>query len=250
MAPESKGVITLHSVTVTLGKGPLRKLVLDDVNWTIPPRGQYVLLGQPGSGKTTLLSIISGTQFPSRGWVEIKGSICPNHGLLRLPGPATTSRQLAGQLAKLYRVSVEEILSSATRFLNLGRAMDVPVKNLPIQIRRELGYALLYSIPFDFYLFDGGIGPKGANGDLYRKAFEARCEQAGIMITASNAKVAEKFKGKGFNAQGVVLHEGRLTVFATMEEALSFFETLPPPPPLLGTPLIEREVEAEEEESL
>jgi capsular polysaccharide transport system ATP-binding protein len=215
-------MITLHSVSKKVGRGRLRKLVLDNVNWTIPSRGRYVILGHKGAGKTTLLNIISGTTVPNSGWVERRASICPGRSLLRAFG-ADTPRQIALQLARLYRVPADEIAAFIARFADMERAMNVSVRSLPNAMRQRLGYALTYAIPFDFYLFDGSIGPqRGDFARVCREAFDARSKQAGVILTTSQPRIAKRFDGAGG-----VLHNGKIELFTTVHEAIAAFNTLP-----------------------
>jgi len=220
-------LIALHSVSKELGRGNLRKLVLNGISWEIPARTRVVILGQRGAGKSTLLQVISGARFPTSGWVERKGSICSISGLMHARGAALTSRQLALRLARLYHVNPDEIIRFVGQFAEMEEFVDMPVKMLPKSIRQRLNYALAYAIPFDFYLFDGAIGGrKGEFGERCQTAFEMRSREAGVILTTSSPKLAEKFDGLAG-----ILHHGRVHFFPTVDKALSVFKALPPPQP-------------------
>jgi capsular polysaccharide transport system ATP-binding protein len=234
-------VITLHSIRKVLGRGHLRKLVLDDVNWSIPAGGKFVVLGQRGAGKTTLISIMSGARFPTSGWVERRGAICPARGLLRIGTAKLTPRQIAIRLGQLYHVAANDIVDFAADFANIGKVMDFPLGALPKAVQQRFNYALVYAIPFDFYLFDDWIG--GRKDDFAarcRQAFDERCKDAGMILTTSAPRVAMRF-----DAAGGVLHQGKLTLFARVEDAIDKFNSLPPPQSTQG---LELRVEEEEEE--
>ena len=218
-------MIALHSVSKELGRGKLRKLVLKSISWEIPARSRVVILGQRGAGKSTLLQVISGARFPTSGWVERKGSICAISGLMRARGAALTPRQLALRLARLYHVNADEIIRFVGQFAEMEELVDMPVNMLPKSIRQRLNYALAYAIPFDFYLFDGAIGGrKGEFGERCQTAFEMRSREAGVILTTSSPKLAERFDGLAG-----ILHQGRVHFFPTVEQALSVFKSLPPP---------------------
>lgn len=51
--------------------GPLR--VIDQVSFTLPPRGRAVLMGPSGSGKSSLLYILGGLEPPTSGLVTLDG---------------------------------------------------------------------------------------------------------------------------------------------------------------------------------
>lgn len=49
--------------------------ILSDVQLSIQEGEHWVVLGKNGSGKTTILELLTGYQFPSRGKVEVLGSV-------------------------------------------------------------------------------------------------------------------------------------------------------------------------------
>ncbi|CCI52849.1 ABC transporter related protein [Nostocoides jenkinsii Ben 74] len=61
--------MTLHSVTFQRG----RRVILDDLTWSLPATGRTLLLGRNGAGKTTTLRLLSGAIAPKRGTVKIDG---------------------------------------------------------------------------------------------------------------------------------------------------------------------------------
>ena len=218
-------MITLHSVSKSLGKGRSRRRVLDDINWTVHPRQNYVILGQQGAGKSTLLNIMVGTHPPSSGWVERRGAICPGRTLIRLGARDTTTRQLSKQLAQLYHVPYAALIDFLPRFAHLEKSLDAPIKSLPKPTQQRLSYALIYAIPFDVYLFDGDIGPRNTEfNEACRQAFDQRCKAASTIVATSRPNIARKFEGIGG-----VLHEGNIHFFETVEEAISVFDRLPRP---------------------
>lgn len=203
----------------------MRKLVLDEINWFVQPRRRYVILGHRGSGKTTLLNIIDGSRFPTKGWVERKGSISPGRGIIRAGANTLTPRQIASRLARLYHQSAGEIIAFIEPFAEIAKVMDYPVGSLPNAIRLRLSYALTFAIPFDLYLFDGGIGPRQDDFSVRcRHAFDLRCRDAGAIVVTSSPKIAGQFDGAG-----MVLHDGKLRLFGSIAEAIAVFNTLPRP---------------------
>lgn len=66
--------ISLKNVHLTLGSGPSKVHILDDVSMTAV-RGEAVgIVGPSGSGKTSLLMVLSGLERPDTGGVEIAGN--------------------------------------------------------------------------------------------------------------------------------------------------------------------------------
>ena len=50
-----------------------RKILLDEITWTVWPGERWALLGPNGAGKTTLLTLTAAVEFPSSGTIEILG---------------------------------------------------------------------------------------------------------------------------------------------------------------------------------
>ena len=62
-------LINVRGLTVKAG----RRILLDDLNWTVRKGEQWVVFGTNGSGKTTLLSAVAGYRRYSAGTIELFG---------------------------------------------------------------------------------------------------------------------------------------------------------------------------------
>ncbi|KJS86211.1 MAG: molybdenum ABC transporter ATP-binding protein [Peptococcaceae bacterium BICA1-8] len=58
--------------------------ILQDINWEVKPRENWVIMGLNGSGKTTLLNIVNGYIYPSSGEVTILGKRFGKYSLQEL----------------------------------------------------------------------------------------------------------------------------------------------------------------------
>lgn len=215
-------MIVLRRVSKDVGKGQMRKRVLDAIDWVIQPRTQIVILGQPGSGKSLLLQILSGLRTPTTGLVTRRGSICSPAGLGAL-GAGLTARQFAMRAARFYHCNPAEVIQFIAGFTQLGELLDVPMRWLPVSARQSIQYAARYAIPFDCYVFDGSIGGKAPNiQKACRAAYDLRSRDAAMIVATRQVSVARTFGGTGG-----IIHRGRLALFATVEEAIAAYETLP-----------------------
>ena len=52
---------------------PEKKLILDDISWTVQSGEHWVVLGPNGAGKTTMLSLVGADRHPSQGSVHLLG---------------------------------------------------------------------------------------------------------------------------------------------------------------------------------
>jgi len=62
-------IVSIEHLDVRRGK----TRILQDINWEVQTRENWVILGANGSGKTTLLSCITGYVTPSAGMIEVLG---------------------------------------------------------------------------------------------------------------------------------------------------------------------------------
>ncbi|MGN6482850.1 MAG: ABC transporter ATP-binding protein [Thermomicrobiales bacterium] len=62
--------VALRDVSVWTGE---RKVLIEDVTWTVRPGERWVVIGPNGAGKTTLMSVVGGDRFPSSGEASVLG---------------------------------------------------------------------------------------------------------------------------------------------------------------------------------
>jgi capsular polysaccharide transport system ATP-binding protein len=218
-------MITLRAVTKYVGRGAIRNVVLDDIDLAIPRKARMVILGQRGAGKSTLLQVIGGMQLPDGGQVERRASVSPPAGLVRYARSHGSTRQLAGQLAQIYRMDPNAILEFVKEFVDIGNVLEHPVMSLPGPLRQQLDYALIFAIPFDFYLFDERVSPAVPTEfrDACLQALQERLRDSGLVFATSSVRLARQF-----DASAAILHSGKLSLFPSVEEAIEVFQQLPP----------------------
>lgn len=241
-------MIALHSVSAILGRGGQQTLVLDEIDWVIRSRSDYVILGQRGSGKTTLLQVVSGTRVPTAGWVERNAVISmTTTQLIRYCGAMSTPRQLIGGLAQAYHADPSRIVSFVEEFSGLHEALNIPGRYLARQAREKIALALFYGLPCDYYLFDNVLAPRIAGmEDLCRAAFAERRRNAGTILTTSRPADVH-----GFSGTSGVLREGKIKFFSSFDEAIFEFEQIPVPSRHISedSPVLHPTLDSDEERS-
>lgn len=222
-------MLALHDVSKVVGHGATRRLILDSISWEIPPRARIAILGHVGSGKSELLALLSGAEVPTTGWVERRAVVLPTFAFLRHGRGPTTPRQLIRRLSPLFRYDPEELAAFVGFIANLRRDMDIPISKLTPGVRSKLNVALTYGVPCDYYLFNKriGFGPPEMQAAA-RKAFELRCEHAGVILATNIVKEARDLGGAG-----AVLHRGRIVLFDDVEEAIQLFARIKPDAPIV-----------------
>jgi capsular polysaccharide transport system ATP-binding protein len=101
--------------------------------------------------------------------------------------------------------------------LDSNPLFERPLREFPREDLRLLGAIMALSLPFDIYLLSDDIL---RDGDGIRTKCHALCrlrmETAGVVVSTRNARFAQQ------NCDmALVLHEGRLTRFETVDEAFA-----------------------------
>jgi ABC-type glutathione transport system ATPase component len=115
--PPTPGVQATPNLELPSGIRYSSKLILSNLNVTIPRGCIYGLLGPSGCGKTTLLKCITGFQKPTYGRVRVFGCI-PWSGVGSVPGPDL------GYMPQDY--SLHEDLTIAEMLTYFGRIFELP----------------------------------------------------------------------------------------------------------------------------
>ena len=118
---------------------------LKDVSIDIMPGDIYGLVGLNGSGKSTLLKTIAGVLKPTKGSIEVNGSIAPLIELGAGFDMDLTAREniflngaLLGHSSDFMRGFYDEIVD----FAELHDFMDVPVKNFSSGMTSRLAFSI------------------------------------------------------------------------------------------------------------
>lgn len=205
-------------------------MLLDEIDWTLEPRQQYAILGQQGSGKTTLLEILSGAKLPTTGWVDRRAIVSSTIALLRYSTLFSTPRQLIKRLSKVYQVDDRNLFEFVEAFSELEGTMDSPIRVLSKGARQRLAVGLFYGVPCDYYLFDERASTRNAR--VKAKAMEVqlqRRQNSGMVLVTTNTRAALAFGGIGG-----VLFRGKLSFYASLEEAVAVFERIQAEYPVLS----------------
>lgn len=118
---------------------------LKDVSFTVDRGEALGLIGLNGSGKSTMLKVIAGVLKPTKGNVEICGSIAP---LIELGAgfdmdlTASENIFLNGALLGYSRKDMEKEYDNIVEFSGLKEFMNVPVKNFSSGMVSRLAFAI------------------------------------------------------------------------------------------------------------
>jgi ATP-binding cassette subfamily F protein uup len=120
-----KDVIDLEDVTLAVGSGPDRKVLLSDLTWRIGPGMRIGVVGVNGSGKTTLMRLMLGDLEPAAGRVK--------------RGKTVRSAMLSQDLTELDEVADQRVQQAVERVKGSVRIGDRDVT--AGQLLERLGFS-------------------------------------------------------------------------------------------------------------
>ena len=172
----SEQLNSLKEYFLKLAKGELmfqKFLALQNINLEVKAGESLALIGVNGSGKSTLLKVIAGVMEPTRGTVQVNGSIAPMIELGAGFDMDLTAREnifLNGAVLGHDEKFMAEHFDSIIDFAELRDFVDVPVKNFSSGMIARLGFAIATEVPADLLIVDEVL----AVGDF---RFQEKCRE-------------------------------------------------------------------------
>jgi ABC-type polysaccharide/polyol phosphate transport system ATPase subunit len=136
---------------------PRKRLILDDVSMHVDAGEKLAIIGANGSGKSTILKVIAKVLQPTRGTVQVDGTLSPLIELgvgfdpdLSLVENIVYYGVLLGHDIETVRAHVDSMLE----FAELGEMRDAPTKTLSSGMAARLAFAIATEFRPDILLLD------------------------------------------------------------------------------------------------
>jgi len=197
------------------------KIIVKNLTLELPKRN-IAVLGRNGMGKSTLLRLIAGIEDPDRGkitrakntsWpIGFRGSF---HGEL-------TGLENVRFVARIYGQNTEDIVEQVQNFAELGPFFQEPYRTYSSGMGARLAFGLSMAINFDIYLIDELMSVGDARFQQKSKEMfnDKLANSSIIMVSHSMAALRE------YCDCGIILYNGNLLYFDTLEEAISAHEEM------------------------
>jgi lipopolysaccharide transport system ATP-binding protein len=144
---------------------------LNDVDFKVEEGEVLGIIGQNGAGKSTLLKLLARISVPTRGSVNVRGSVAPlievGAGLI----PVLTGREniyLNAAILGMRRAEIEQKFVDIVAFAELEEFIDTPIKRYSSGMQVRIGFSIATSVDSNILIVDEVL----AVGDL---AFQRKC---------------------------------------------------------------------------
>ena len=144
-----------------------------DISFQIEKGDSFAIVGSNGSGKSTLLKMIAGIYKPTKGNINVRGTVAPMIELgAGFDSDLTAAENvfLNGAVLGFSRAYMQEYFESIIDFAELWEFVDVPVKNFSSGMKARLGFAIATAVDPDILIVDEILSVGDAN-------FRKKCEQ-------------------------------------------------------------------------
>lgn len=209
-------MIRFENLTKSFRVAGQRRIVIDNLNLTLPTGKSLALLGRNGAGKSTLMQIIAGNMDADEGRVVSDGTISWPVGFAGSFHPELTGAQNTRFIARVYGVDTQELTDFVRGFAELGPHFNMPVRTYSQGMRSRLTFGLSMGIEFDTYLVDEVTAAgDAAFRQKSKQLFAARMERSGAIMVNHNLSELREYCDAA-----LVLDQGRLRYFDELDEAI------------------------------
>jgi len=202
-----------------------RKVVLDDISFSVKKGDSLAIIGRNGAGKTTLLKLIAGVTKPTRGRVEVNGTVAALLELTAGFDPEFTGREnifLKCYLMGLTDAQIKERLDAIIEFSELGEYIDQPVRTYSSGMKARLGFAVSVSVEPEILVIDEAlsVGDAAFSKKSRRKIEELRDQGTTILFVSHSASAIKQFCNTC-----LFLEKGKIAFYGSVEEGLELYSS-------------------------
>lgn len=178
------------------------------------------ILVPEGGGKTTLIDLVGGNELLTEGRIRRAGHISWPASNRVLFHPRMTGKQNLRFLTDCYGRNFNAAYEFVAEFSELGRFVDMPMRQYSSEQRNRLAISTLLAMNFEFILVDDTF----ESGDIkFRRKIVSHVQdnQVTFFMATGNVRLVERYcKRAG------ILKDGTVTFYDTVAEAIEIFKEM------------------------
>lgn len=197
---------------------------LRNISFSVDKGESCALIGANGSGKSTMLKIISGILTPTKGSVEVNGSIAPLIELGAGFDYELTGREniflngaILGYNKKLMLEKYDEIID----FSELRNFIDVPVKNYSSGMIARLGFSIATMVKPEILVVDEilAVGDQAFQDKCHKRLEDMMNSGTTVLLVSHSAADIKRICQKA-----VWIDKSNLRFVGNVDEALQLYD--------------------------
>jgi len=199
---------------------------LKDVSFKLDKGDRLGILGLNGAGKSTLLKVIAGVYEPTEGSVKRKGKIAPLLELgagFDLQYTGAENIYLYGSVLGFSHSFIDSKYNEIVEFSELGKFIDVPLKNYSSGMRSRLGFSIATIVKPEILILDEVL----AVGDAkFRKKSEKKIKSmfedgATVLFVSHSVDQVERLCNKA-----IILEHGKIIAKGPVKEVANIYRNI------------------------
>lgn len=199
---------------------------LKNINFTLEKGDRLGILGLNGAGKSTLLKVIAGVFKPTEGKVTRHGRLAP---LLELGAgfdmqyTGKENIYLYGAVLGYSKEFIDSKYEEIVQFSELGKFIDVPLKNYSSGMRSRLGFAIATIVEPEILILDEVLSVGDAK---FRKKSEKKITDMfdkGVTVLFVSHSLEQVMR---LCNKAIILEHGELKACGDIDEVAQIYRTM------------------------
>ena len=197
---------------------------LKDITFDVKRGEHLAIMGLNGAGKSTLLKTIVGVYKPTEGKIKTRGVIAP---LLELGAgfdPNYTGREnifLYGAILGYDKAYLRDKCQEIIAFSDLGKFIDIPVKNYSSGMRARLGFSIATAVEPDVLILDEVLSVGDAKFRQKSLAKIRSMFESGVTVIFVSHNVSQV---KEICENAILLEKGKIIARGPVDEVCDIYE--------------------------
>lgn len=201
-----------------------KKHAITDLNLTIYQGESVAVLGKNGAGKSTLLKMVTGVTFPTKGEIEVNGTVSALLELTSGFDPEFTGREniyLKGHIMGLDDEEIARLEPEIVEFAELEEYIDQPVRTYSSGMRSRLGFSVCVNINPEIFIVDEAlsVGDRAFREKCLAKVSEVMQGDITLLFVTHSTETAIEFCKRG-----VVMQNGKVIFDGDIAEAVQYYD--------------------------
>ncbi len=199
---------------------------LKDISFSLEKGDRLGILGLNGAGKSTLLKVIAGVYEPTEGSVKRRGKIAP---LLELGAgfdaqyTGAENIYLYGSVLGFSHSFLESKYDEIVAFSELGKFIDVPLKNYSSGMRSRLGFSIATIIKPEILILDEVLSVGDAK---FKKKSEQKIKDmfedgATVLFVSHSVDQVQRLCNKA-----IILEHGKIIAQGDVKEVADIYRDI------------------------